>query len=451
MTHAVRSTARRRRGVLATAVLVAAIAATIAGCGGGGDDPSANATTASGKPKGGPLTVWLGGIWASATPGSAFRKWYDAEVARFEAQYPGTNIKTVLLDPDGVKQTAQYRAAFAAHRAPDVGSTTAGGLTTQFTPSLEDLGKVAPQVVKPFPALTLQYGCRDFDCAANPKVMVPDDVSGWVLAYNKQIFDKVGITAPFKSWSDMVAGGQKLKAAGYVPFQVGNRDGYISDAYLSNMESSYITNDDVTSVRKGSLKLTDAKFVDPLQKWAQLYKDGLMNENACSLEAIASQRDFFAGRAATVASYDYANLDKNMGSKLGVMTWPPVDGAPNVANSGEAVQVGNGWVLPKGSKNRALAIAFLQHITSAETQGRMFAETGTPPANPGASTADAPDPSSAASAKLFQSGKVLSLNSVMPPKTQTTYFKETALALCGKESPQEAMANVQSTLEREAG
>jgi ABC-type glycerol-3-phosphate transport system substrate-binding protein len=133
------------------------------------------------------------------------------------------------------------------------------------------------------------------------------------------------------------------------------------------------------------------------------------------------------------------------------MTWPPVDGAPNVANSGEAIQVGNGWVLPKGSKNRPLAIAFLRYITSAETQSRMFAQTGTPPANPGATTSDAPDPSSAASAKLFQSGKVLSLNSVLPPQTQTTYFKETALALCGKESPQKAMENVQSAFEREAG
>jgi alpha-glucoside transport system substrate-binding protein len=440
---------RARRWLIPLCTLLAAVALALSACGGDDDSSDGNAA-AGGKAKGGPLTVWLGGVLATATPGSDLRKWYDAEVASFESRYPGTKIKTVLLNPDGVKQSAQYRAAFAADKGPDVGMISPGGFTTQFESSLEDLGKVAPDVVDQFPDHTLQYGCKDFDCENGAaKLLIPNDVSGWVLAYNKQIFDKVGVKAPFESWDDLVAAGKKLKAAGYVPFQMGNRDGYVSDAYLSNMESSYLTPDDISAVLSGDLQLTDAKFVDPLALWAQLYSDGLVNENACSLETLASQRDFFAGKAATVASYDYANLYKNLKGKLGVMTWPPIDGAPSAADSGEAVQVGQGWAIPKGSQNPALATAFLKHITSADTQTRMFEQTGTPPANPKASTANAPDPSSGASAKLFQDGKILSLNSVLPLKTQTTYFKETAQALCGRKSAEDAMDAVQSVFERE--
>src|SRR6185503_11840327 len=109
------------------------------------------------------------------------------------------------------------------------------------------------------------------DCSGDaPAFVAPHDFSGWVLAYNKEIFDKVGITAPFASWNDLVAAGQKLKDAGYTPFQIGNRDGYVADAYLSAMETSYLTPEDVNAVLAGDLPLTDAKFVEPLRVWAQL-------------------------------------------------------------------------------------------------------------------------------------------------------------------------------------
>ena len=42
-------------------------------------------------------------------------------MSAFEQKYPGTTIKTVLMNPDGVQQVAAYRAAFGAHKGPDVG------------------------------------------------------------------------------------------------------------------------------------------------------------------------------------------------------------------------------------------------------------------------------------------------------------------------------------------
>jgi ABC-type glycerol-3-phosphate transport system substrate-binding protein len=395
------------------------------------------------------LTVWLGGELATATPGSPYRKWWDKEIAAFEKLQPGTKVTTVLLNPDGVKQTAQYRAAFGANKGPDFAMMYPGGFTTTFKPSLENLSQVAPDVVKRFPPYTLLFGCDHFNCSNNaPMYLVPMDVSDWILAYNKQIFRKVGIKAPFPSWNAMVAAGKKLKAAGYVPFQMGNRDGYISDAYLAAMESSYLTSTDISNVLAGKLSMTGSKFTQPLQLWANLYSQGLVNQNACSLETLASQRDFIAGKAATVASYDYTNMYKQMGNKLGVMTWPRITGAPNAAHAGAAAIVGQGWVIPKGSKEKS-AIALLRFITSPAVQTQGFSIAGIPPANPKASTAKAPDPATRQAVKIFQHAVIVGFDAVLPLQTQTTYFKETNLALCGNKSPVDAMKAIQSVFDRE--
>jgi raffinose/stachyose/melibiose transport system substrate-binding protein len=435
-----------RRAALVSLLALALI--VIAGCGGGGDSSSSSSST--GEVKGGPLTLWLGGILAQATPGSDYRKWYDDQIAEFEKAYPGTEVKTVLLNPDGVKQNAQFRAAFGAGEGPDLEMMYPGGFTTDFASSLVNLRDAAPDVLDQFADQSLQYGCENFDCSGDaPEYLAPYDVSGWILAYNKEIFDKVGIEAPFQSWDEMVAAGEKLKAAGYTPFQMGNRDGYISDAYLSNMESSYLAPEDIGAVLTGDLQLTDEKFTAPLQKWADLYSQGLANENACSLETLASQRDFFSGKAATVASYDYANLYKQMGDKLGVMTWPPIDDAPNAANSGPASQVGQGWTIPADTSNLPLAKALLEQLTSADAQTKQFEIAGSPPANVDASTDNAPDPATGESAKLFQDATILSFDSALPLETQTAYFKDTNLALCGNNTPEEAMQSIQDVLDRE--
>jgi raffinose/stachyose/melibiose transport system substrate-binding protein len=439
----------RRLLTIALLAIVAMAAVVVAGC--GDDDKAAggDTTQAGEKPKGGPLTVWLGGLLAQATPGSPYRKWYDGEIRRFEAEYPGTEVKTVLLNIDGIKQRTQWLTAFGAGEGPDFGMMYPGGAASDFGASLTDLREVAPELMSEFSEQALGYGCLGFDCSDNaPAYVAPLDVSGWVLAYNKEIFEKVGVEAPFESWDDLIAGGEKLKAAGYMPFQMGNRDGYVSDAYLSGMEASFLTPADVAAVAAGEIPLTDDRIVEPLRLWADLYERGLVNENACTLETLASQRDFFAGKAATVATYDYANVGKEMGDKLGIMAWPPIDDAPN-PTLGAAIQVGQGWVIPKESSNLPLATALLEHLASAEAQTRQFEIAGIPPANKGASAENAPDEGTKQAAELFQQATILSFNTTLPSRAQILYFKETALALCGKKSPEDAMQAVQDVMERE--
>jgi raffinose/stachyose/melibiose transport system substrate-binding protein len=445
--------ARRLRRPFVVLALAAMLAA-LAGCGG---DEGGDGGAAGGKDgvdvasvKGGPLTVWLGGILATATPGSPARKWYDAQVAEFEQKHPGTEVETVLMNPDAFKQTGAFRAAFGAREVPDVAMMYPGSWAMTFASSLQNLRETIPEAVGRFKELQLAYGCEDFDCSNDaPVYLLPYDFSNWVFAYNKEIFAKVGIEAPFESWDAMVEAGRKLKAAGYTPFQIGNRDGYFASAYLAPMYSSYFEPQDVSKVQKGEIPLTDERFIEPLRIWSELYSEGLTNENACTLEHLASQRDFFAGKAATIASYEYSHLYKEMGDKVGVMPWPKIESGPHADKAGTVAQVGEGWVIPKGAADLDLAAAFVDFITDAPAQSAAFKIIGTPPANPEAGALDPPDPVSGASAELFAQFTLLPMHNGLPLKTQEAYFKETAQAFCGRKTPEQAMQAIQDQFEQE--
>jgi raffinose/stachyose/melibiose transport system substrate-binding protein len=417
----------------------------VAAMSGGG--ASASAASSEADVQGGPLTVWLGGILAGSTPGSGLRNWYDEMVKQFEAKYPGTVVDTVLMDPDGTKQLAAFRAAFGAGQGPDVAMMYPGGFTWTFAPSLHNLREIAPDVLSQYAEERLATGCVNYICAGNqPVYLAPADFNGSVLAYNKEIFADVGIQVPFASWDDLVAAGQKLKAAGYVPFELGNQEGYQSDFWLAAMYTSYLVPADLEAMQRGELKLTDPRFVEPLELWAQLFTDGLVNDDACSLPETAGQQEFLAGRAAMVSTYAIGSFWEAMGDNVGATYWPPINDSPT---AGATLQVGEGWVATTLTENIPLSAAFLALVTSAEAQSAWFQDTGIAPANAAADTSIAPDPFTAATVELWKDFKLLSVDGVLPPQTQTEYFKQTALAFCGQKTAEAAMQAIQDVYEQE--
>src|SRR3954469_11767076 len=72
------------------------------------------------------LTVWLAGLGGTAKKGTPLRKWDDDGVKRFTAAHPGTTVATTLEGGTIAQFLAQLRAAFAAHKTPDVMMLFAG-------------------------------------------------------------------------------------------------------------------------------------------------------------------------------------------------------------------------------------------------------------------------------------------------------------------------------------
>ena len=131
---------RRPLALVAATVAVAALA----GCGGSSSssgDSSSGGGSVNTKPASGTIDVWLAGLFATATPGTAYRDWVDAQDKRFEEAYPGSKVNITLLPANNDQFSAKLQAAFTSGQVPDVMLIYSGGYTTPYIPSLLELNK----------------------------------------------------------------------------------------------------------------------------------------------------------------------------------------------------------------------------------------------------------------------------------------------------------------------
>ncbi len=121
--------------------------------------------------------------------------------------------------------------------------------------------------------------------------------------YNKDIFEKAGITAVPASWDEFIEDCEKIKAAGYTPIVMGDKDQYVLQFGLYQIAANeiYPNNDKYDEqLRTGETSFTDAGTWDTvLEMYNQLYENGYIDASQ-SLGYGASQAitDFVDGKAA---------------------------------------------------------------------------------------------------------------------------------------------------------
>jgi ABC-type glycerol-3-phosphate transport system substrate-binding protein len=149
--------------------------------------------------EGGPITVWLSGTYAGATPGSTYRKWLDGVKARYEKTYPGSSVKFVLTPINNAQFTAQIAAAFASKKVPDAMLVYSGGYTTPYMlSSLEKLNDLVAATQGFYASQTAwDLSCLNLDCKGGQGDIyaIPNDQGTYALFYNKALFRQAGVAA----------------------------------------------------------------------------------------------------------------------------------------------------------------------------------------------------------------------------------------------------------------
>jgi multiple sugar transport system substrate-binding protein len=191
-----------RRVVIATAAITTA-SVLLAAC--GGSDSSGGSAQPAGSPdavkaaleKGGTITYW------SWTPSA------EAQVKAFEKEYPNVKVNYVNAGTGNDQYTKLQNVIKAGSGAPDVAQIEYQAL---------------PQFALPGSLVDLrQYGFDSFQSAYTPSTWtavhagdglygLPQDSGPMALFYNKEVFDKYGLTVP-KTWEEYVAAGKKLHGA----------------------------------------------------------------------------------------------------------------------------------------------------------------------------------------------------------------------------------------------
>lgn len=157
-----------------------------------------------------------------------------------------------------------------------------------------------------------------------------------VVYYNKSLFARAGITAPPKTYAEMLTDAAKLKAKGITPFVVGGAKD-VHDAlgplFAGILGTDLYAKDPnwMHERRAGRTRFTDPDYVKAAGKLADLAAKGYIDKRMLAQDYAATQAAFLKGKGAMYAMGNWfaaaADDPKTRPSfDLGQFFWPSDDG-----------------------------------------------------------------------------------------------------------------------------
>ncbi len=411
--------------------------------------------SSAGAPSLAPATiqVWLGGVLTRATTGSPAGTWVENVATAFKTANPGSDVQITLLPYDNDQLAAQVQAAFASKKVPDVIYLYSGAYTTVYEAGLTQLNSYIDATPGFFDSISGWDGsCVNFDCqGGSGKILgVPTDNFAFYLFYNKAVLAKAGITAPPKTWDEMISQCDSLVSAGITPWSIGDRDGYTTSNLMTTEITSFFDPGDVQKVLAGELKYTDPKFINAFNAIYELQDHHCTQPGASTLVQDDQDNAILNGTAAyTEGSPGSVPKLAPLGDDLGIGVIPPAGTGP-LASMLSTFSNGN-WAIPKDSAHPDLAWSYIETAMSPELQGndQWVSLVGFPPANKEAA-ATITNPYVKYIAEQDQNSGMAVLDSVMPNAVALDWYRELQQAFAGKLSIQDAMAAVQQVQDQTA-
>jgi raffinose/stachyose/melibiose transport system substrate-binding protein len=420
--------------VLAAAVATAAVAA----CGGGSTASSsaAPAASAGGALEPAELTLWHNyGTEANA-------KATDALIKAFEAKNPGVTVKAVSQPADQYFDLLQ--AAAISKTGPDIATQWTGLFDLKYKDYLQPLNKLVPmdelKKMKGIDFASLNFNADD------GVLVVPLDLQFYNGFYNKELFDKAGISSFPTTWDELFSACDKLKAKGITPFTYGTGGQALGGGFYPWYDVSYLmmylAPDEWKKLYSGEIPWTDPAVQAQFDKWGSLFTKGCTNSDVLTNQDSVAQ--FENGEAAMTmeGTWQIAEFQEKMGDKVQVFV-PPFSDKPikGVVEFG-----GDGFGMTTYSKHQAQAAAFLAFMASDEGQ-KVIAENGIIPTKEGFSSDQRMAKDLLALAKDQGFTRYPMIDNVIQPEVSDVGTKVLNAAFGGSQSMADALKSMQQTLE----
>ncbi|MGW1095542.1 extracellular solute-binding protein [Streptomyces sp. NPDC002455] len=341
-----------RRGITATA-LVATLALAATAC---GSDDETGGSKSSGELSG--TVTW----WDTSNVGSE-DKVFKKIAEGFEKKHPKVDVKYVSV-PFGEAQNKFKNAAQAGSGAPDVIRSEVA-----WTPEFADLGYLAP--------LDGTAALKDQDdflkqAAASTKYKgktyaVPQVIDSMGIFYNKKMFADAGVEPPAKI-ADLKTVAKKIKdKTGKTGLYLRGDDSYYFLSFL------YGEGGDLVDAGSKTVTVDNAEGVKAFGVVKDLVDSGTAKTDATDgWENMMSA--FKNGDVAMMINGPWAVADTLTGKEftdkanLGISTVPAGSAAQG------APQGGHNLAVYAGSKNLDASYAFVDYMTSVESQAQTAGE-----------------------------------------------------------------------------
>ncbi|MEU2763818.1 MULTISPECIES: extracellular solute-binding protein [unclassified Streptomyces] len=340
-----------RRGITATA-LVAALALAATAC--GSDDETGNKS--SGELSG--TVTW----WDTSSVGSedkVFKKLAEG----FEKKHPKVDVKYVNV-PFGEAQNKFKNAAQAGDGAPDVIRSEVA-----WTPDFANLGYLAP--LDGTAALKNQDDFLKQAVAStryeDKTYAVPQVIDSMGVFYNKKMFEEAGVEAP-ANLDDLKAVAKKIKdKTGKTGLYLRGDDPYYFLSFL------YGEGGDMVDAGSKSVTIDEPEGVKAFKAVKDLVDDGTAKTDASDGWENMMQA-FKNGDVAMMINGPWAVADTLTGSEFADKDNLGVAPVPAGSAAQGAPQGGHNLAVYAGSKNLDASYAFVEYMTSVDSQATAAGE-----------------------------------------------------------------------------
>jgi raffinose/stachyose/melibiose transport system substrate-binding protein len=360
----------RARGAALLAALVAA-AVSLTACG-SSDSGSSDSRTLR--------------LWHYEGPDSAMGIAWDQSIKEFESTHPGVKVEFEAKGFEQIQKTAPL--VLNSKDAPDLmeynkGNATAGllakqGLLTNMTSEVAKRGW--DKLLSPAVATTSKYDAQGV-MGSGDWYGVPNYAEYLQVYYNKDMFTKHGVAVP-TSMDELTAAMDKFTKAGITP--LANAGGeYMAQQYVYQLALSKADRSWVDSYeRTGKADFHDPNWTYAATTFSDWVNKGYIAKTSVGAKAEDAGTAFIAGKFPMLFSGTWwaGRFSKEIKSfQYGTFLWP---GSNLTLGSG-----GNLWVIPKNSKNAALAYDFID-ITMKKANQNLLGNSGGVPvaADPAAIT-----------------------------------------------------------------
>jgi len=268
---------------------VAAVAATASACGSGTQDSGG----ASGATTDGNVTLTLTAI-TDAKPA------WEELFAQYKKVEPNVTFKASFSPTDQL-QTA-LRAQLGGGNAPDLFVNWPGNGSAMAVQQLAPSGLVADISDQAW-IKAVPDGIKPLLGAGGKTYMWSPGVTPIGIIYSKKAFEEAGIAATPKTWTELLAAARKLKAAGKIPFAVGNQTPWITQLIPYAIAPSTAFAEDpnlAQDMLDGKKTFSNSGWGSVFDRYLELYKDDLFNKSPNGTTFEQTQQLLGTGKAGMV-------------------------------------------------------------------------------------------------------------------------------------------------------
>ncbi|WP_409253200.1 ABC transporter substrate-binding protein [Bacillus sp. SCS-153A] len=289
-------------------------------------------------------------------------------IKEFEAEHPNIKVKLETVG-GGADYGAALKAKFASGEEPDIFNNGGFKELELWKEKLADLSG------EPWVEHVLPIGKVPMTDADGKLYGMPVNLEGYGFVYNKDLFEKAGITEPPATIDELKDASEKLKAAGITPFSAGYGEWWVIGQHLLNIP--FAQQEDPIAFIEG---LYDgSETIVGNEKFKQ-FKEVLdtelkyANDNPLTTDYNTQVTLFASGETAMLQQGNWTenmiyeiNPEMNMG-------FLPIPVSNDESADRLPVGVPNNWVLNKNSEHLEEAKTFLEWMVTSETGKRYITE-----------------------------------------------------------------------------